>query len=393
MKKIRRFSRWQLIVLVIVLTAVVSGCANVRQGVSWPALELVTINDQPRVLVTYDGQVEAIDPYQGAQIHVLRDEDGEIIRQENGNVSEWIIRGNDYDGSQFFVSPFEVDGNFLFPTYNDRILEIDANAPAVATTNIIELTDGVIADVVVTDDLIYVPYRSQDVVALDSETYQEVWRFDTVEGVWASPLLADGVLYVTSINHRLYAVDAATGEALWSEPVDLEGAIASTPVLYNDALYVGSYSHKMYQVSLNGQIINTYEGNNWIWGSPVIENDILYYTDLSGYVYALNATDLSEIWAERPAKRGIRPAPIVTEDYVVVGSRDGNVFWLNPETGATVQSVEVDGRPELLSDMLYLPADEETGHPELVLIASTDNKRLVMAFNMETFSLQWVYGR
>ncbi len=393
MKKIRRFSRWQLIVLIFILTAVVSGCANVRQGVSWPALELVTINDEPRVLVTYDGQVEAIDPYQGAQIHVLRDADGEIIRQENGNVSEWIIRGNDYDGSQFFVSPFEVDGNFLFPTYNDRILEIDANAPAVATTNIIELTDGVIADVIVTDDLIYVPYRSQDVVALDSETYQQVWRFDTVEGVWASPLLADGVLYVTSINHRLYAVDAATGEALWSEPVDLEGAIASTPVLYNDALYVGSYSHKMYQISLDGQIINTYEGNNWIWGSPVIENDVLYYTDLSGYVYALNATDLSEIWAERPAKRGIRPAPIVTEDYVVVGARDGNVFWLNPETGATVQSVEVEGRPELLSDMLYLPADEETGRPELVLIASTDKKRLVMAFNMETFSLQWVYGR
>ncbi len=393
MKKIRRFSRWQLIVLIFILAAVVSGCANVRQGVSWPALEFVTINDQPRVLVTYDGQVEAIDPYQGAQIHVLRDEDGEIIRQDNGDVSEWIIRGNDYDGSQFFVSPFEVDGNFLFPTYNNRILEVDANTPSIATSNTIELSDGVIADVIVTDDLIYVPYRSQDVVALDSETYQEVWRFDTVEGVWATPLLADGVLYITSINHKLYAVDANSGESLWSEPVDLDGAIASTPVLYNDALYVGSYSHNMYQISLSGQIMNTYEGNNWIWGSPVIVNDVLYYTDLSGYVYALNTTDLSEIWAERPAKRGIRPAPIVTEDYVVVGARDGNVFWLNPETGTTVQSVEVDGRPELLSDMLYLPSDEEAGHPELVLIASTDNKRLVMAFNMETFSLQWVYGR
>lgn len=392
MKKNRRFSRWQLIVLIFILAAVVSGCANVRQGVSWPALEFVTINDQPRVLVTYDGQVEAIDPYQGAQIHVLRDENGEIIRQDNGDVSEWIIRGNDYDGSQFFVSPFEVDGNFLFPTYNNRILEVDANTPSIATSNTIELSDGVIADVIVTDDLIYVPYRSQDVVALDSETYQEVWRFDTVEGVWATPLLADGVLYITSINHKLYAVDANSGESLWSEPIDLDGAIASTPVLYNDALYVGSYSHNMYQISLSGQIMNTYEGNNWIWGSPVIVNDVLYYTDLSGYVYALNTTDLSEIWAERPAKRGIRPAPIVTEDYVVVGARDGNVFWLNPETGTTVQSVD-DGLPELLSDMLYLPSDEEAGHPELVLIASTDNKRLVMAFNMETFSLQWVYGR
>ncbi|GAB5490241.1 MAG: hypothetical protein Phog2KO_04560 [Phototrophicaceae bacterium] len=393
MKKIRRFSRWQLTVLVVLLVAIVTGCANVRRGVSWPSLELVTINDQARVLISYDGQVEAIDPYQGAQIHIIRDAEGEVVRNTNGDVSEWILRGNDYDGSQFFVSPFEIDGNFLFPTYNNRILEVDLNAPAVATTNIIELTDGVIADVVVTGDLIYVPYRSQDVVALDSETYEEIWRFDTVEGVWAAPLLADGVLYIASINHKLYAVDALTGQSLWAEPVDLDGAIASTPVLHNGSLYVGSYSHFMYQISLTGEITNTYEGENWIWGSPVIQNDVLYYTDLSGYVYALNTSDLSEIWSERPAGRGIRPAPIVTDNYVVVAARDGNVFWLNIETGATVQSIEIDGKPELLSDLLYLPADEETGRPELILIASTDNKRLVTALNMQTFSQQWVYGR
>ncbi len=377
--------------IVSLLAIFLAGCANVRRGVSWPDLELVTINEQTRVLVTYNDRIEAIDPYQGGQVHVIRDTDGEVLRDTNGDVREWSVEVKFGNNETVYTSPFIVDDAFIFPTYDNRFIEIDIETAELASEEGIPLTDGVVADAVLTDDLIYVPYRLRDVVALNPETYQEVWRFETEGGVWATPLLIDGILYITSINHKLFAVDAATGESIWSEPVDLEGAIASTPLYYNDFLYVGSYSHKMYQVSLNGQIVNEYEGNNWIWGTPVVEDDVLYFTDLNGWVYALNADDLSEIWSERPVQRGIRPAPLITEDYVVVAARDGSVYWLNRETGLTVQDYPIDGKPELLSDILYLPADEEAGRPELMLIASTDNKRLVSAFNMETFSLQWVY--
>ena len=78
MNKIKNLPRWQLIVLVSLLAVFVAGCANVRRGVAWPDLELVTINEQTRVLVTFNDRVEAIDPYQGAQVHVLRGEDGEV---------------------------------------------------------------------------------------------------------------------------------------------------------------------------------------------------------------------------------------------------------------------------------------------------------------------------
>lgn len=393
MNKTKSLARWQLVALVVILATVIAGCANVRQGVSWPALEFVTINEQPRVLVIYDGQVEAIDPYQGAQVHVVRDEDGEPVRGSNGNLQEWVINGSDYNNAKFFAAPFQENGTFLFPTYTANLLEFDVNTAQIVNPAGIALEDGVLAEVVVTDDLIFVPYRQQDVVALDRETFQEVWRFDTLGGVWATPLLADGVLYVTSIDHNLYALNAEDGTPLWSEPVDLEGAVASTPLLYEGSLYVGGYSHKMFQVSLDGEITAIYEGRNWVWGTPVIVDDVLYYTDLNGYVYALNASNLTEIWMQRPSKRGIRPAPIVTENYVVVAARDGSVYWLDIQTGNTVQTAEIDGRPELLSDILYLPADDEAGLPELILVASTDNKRLVTALNMETFSPQWVYGR
>lgn len=385
-------ARWQLIVLVSLLALVVAGCANVRRGVAWPDIDLVTINDTSRVLVTYNERVVAIDPING-QPHVLRDANDDVVRDSNGDVRDWNVEVKHGNNETFFVSPFVSDDAFIFPTYDDRFLSIDIETAELANEEGIPLTDGVIADVVVTDDLIYVPYRLRDVVALDSQTYEEVWRFETEGGIWSTPLLVDDVLYVTSLNHYLYAIDAITGDAVWAEPVDLEGAVTSTPLFHNGFLYVGSYSHKMYQVNLDGVIVYEYEGNSWIWGTPVIQDDVLYFADLNGYVYALDANNFSEIWSERPSNKGIRPAPLVTEEYVVVAARDGTVYWLNRETGLTVQDSQIEGKPELLSDILYLPADEETGRPELMLVASTDNKRLVSAFNMETFSLQWVYQR
>jgi outer membrane protein assembly factor BamB len=259
----------------------------------------------------------------------------------------------------------------------------------------IPLQSGVLADVATSDDLFFVPYRNGDVQALDRETYEEVWRLDTQEGVWATPVLQDGVLYVSSIDHFLYAVDAETGESVWSNPVDLEGAVAASPLYADGFLYVGSYSHKLYKIDAsNGEIVAEYEGNNWIWGTPVLYEDAIYYTDLSGYVYALNADDLTLIWEERHAERGIRPAPVVTDEFVVAASRDGKVYWLDRETGSLVLDRELEGRPEILSDILLLEADPEAGVDDaIIIVGSTDPGRLVGAFSLENSLPIWVYDR
>ncbi|MCA9915263.1 MAG: PQQ-binding-like beta-propeller repeat protein, partial [Anaerolineae bacterium] len=301
--------------------------------------------------------------------------------------------------AQFFSSPLLMESGsqptLLFPTYSNRMFEVTVDSAQVVDPSGVPLQSGVLAEVAASDNLLFVPYRDGDVVALDRETYDEVWRLDTKEGVWSSPLLQDGVVYATSIDHFLYAVDAESGDPVWDAPVDLEGGAASTP-LYNDGyLYVGSYSHKMYKVdAASGEITAQYEGNNWVWSTPVLLDGILYYTDLSGYVCALNASDLTEVWSERPAEKGIRPAPVVTADYVVVASRDGKVYWLDRETGTLIFDRELEGRPEILSDILLIEANPDAGIDDaLIIVGSADPARLVGAFVLENRSPLWVYGR
>jgi outer membrane protein assembly factor BamB len=167
-------------------------------------------------------------------------------------------------------------------------------------------------------------------------------------------------------------------------------------LLYEGFLYAGSFSHKLFKISLEGEIVTSFEGHNWLFSSPVAEDGIIYYTDLGGYVYALNAEDLSVVWEVRPAERGIRPSPMLIGDYVIVGSRDGRLYRLNRATGAintTTDIVEFKDRVEILSDMLYLPADEATNRPAILLAASTDMGKLVTAFNLDTFTALWTYPR
>lgn len=388
-------ARFRTVALIGVLMLLLVGCANTRQGVSWPAIGSIVLNGQDYILVAYEQQVELLDPSNG-QIVTLRDSDGDVILDDNGNTTRWVIDGSNFENAQFFARPIQITEDnqetLLFPTYNNKLLEFNLSDARPESNAGIAISDGVIAEIVATEDVFYIPYRSGDLVALNRETLDVIWRLDTEEGIWAAPLLVDETLYVTSIDHLLYAVDANSGATLWT--VDLEGAITSSPLFLNDHLYVGSYSHKMYKINLQGDIVAEHEGENWVWGTPVVYEDVLYYTDLSGNVYALDVETLSLVWEAKPATRGIRPAPLVTEDYVVVASRSGVVYWLDRATGAEIFDQELEGTPELLSDLLLIEADENAGiNRDTVVVGSTDNGRLISAFALDNSALIWTYGR
>lgn len=394
MKASKSLARWQVLVLLLIVGLLLTGC-GVRHGVSWPSLDLVTVDGQDLVLVTYNTQVDLIDPY---VVGFDTERRFNLATADTAN-SFWQVNGSNYNGNQFYASPFASSENdrdtATFPVYSNdsfRLLEIYLDSAQAVNTAGSPLTDAVIADTVQGDGLIYVGYRQKDLVALNSETLVEEWRLTTSAGIWAAPLLHDGVLYVPSVDHNLYAVNASSGEVLWQ--LGLEGAITATPLVYEDALYLGSFSHKLFKISLSGEILTSFEGANWIWSTPVVDaNGVLYYGDLSGFVYALNASDLSVVWQSQPTERGIRPAPILVNDFVVVASRDSFVYWLSQSNGQTVQKAEFTGPVEILSDMLYLPADEANNRPPLLLVASTDTGKLVTAYNLETFTPQWVYHR
>lgn len=387
------FTRYRLFAMALMMTVVFTGCVGSRMGVSWPSLGTVIVNGEEQIIVSFTDAMDIVSPINGAAARLVNPSTGEVRRLENGDPRTWKLSGGENDGAQFYVNPIQLgDDTLLVADYNRRLLEVDMVSASVNEV-ISSLQDHVLADMLLVDDVLYVPFQSGDISALPIDGGDPLWTFDTNEGVWSKPILVDDMIVFTSLNHNMYAVNAETGEEIWR--VDLEGGVSSSPLLYNDHLYIGSYAKKVFEVSLDGEILNIFDTQNWVWSTPAVDSEgIIYVADLSGYVHALDTNDsLSPVWSTKVATRGIRPSPVVYEDNIIVASRDGIIYWLDMRDGVTLFDQEVEGRPELLGDLLLLEPNESLGIDEPLIVVSTENTgALLVAFELDGRQT-WVYGR
>lgn len=371
---------------------VLTGCVGARMGVSWPAVGLIDYNGEQNIALAYNNNVAILSPVNGAPLRLINPLNGRPILDSENNPRDWVLQGSANNGAQFYALPTVLDEEtVLVAANNGNLLRVDSVLLEVTRT--IQLDDKVVANVLVVDDIIYVPYQNGGLSARSMEDYREIWRFHTEEGVWAQPLLVGEMLIVASIDHHVYALDRGSGQLIWS--LDLGGSVASTPLLANDRLYVGSFNKMFFELSLDGQILSTYSTQNWVWGSPAIdERGVLYVADLSGYVHALDSErNLQELWSSQVAERGIRSGPVAYQDRVIVASRDGKVYWLDRRDGVLINAREIDNRPELLGDMLMLePSESLDIDAPLLIVTSVDEGRLLIAFELDGRQT-WVYPR
>ncbi len=84
------------------------------------------------------------------------------------------------------------------------------------------------------------------VMAVDIETQEIIWEFETGGAVRSSPALTGSALLVGSEDGKLYALDTDTGEKLWDYQTG--GKISSSPAVVDGVVYVGSFDGKLYAI-------------------------------------------------------------------------------------------------------------------------------------------------
>ena len=109
-------------------------------------------------------------------------------------------------------------------------------------------------------------------------------------------------------------------------------------------IYVGSFARQIFEISTDGKILNQKPTSDWVWGTPVIDNGILYVGDLGGSLYAFDtANNLQQVWVQKVAAGAIRATPLIVGDVIIVGARDQKFYWLKRADGTPV--IESDGKP------------------------------------------------
>ena len=101
------------------------------------------------------------------------------------------------------------------------------------------------SSLVLNDSVIYVG-ADKNLVAVDIESQEILWKYPTEGAVLSSPSIVAENIYFGSKDGRLYAVDAVTGEKVWD--VLTGGEIVSSPAVVDGVIYIGCSDGKVYAI-------------------------------------------------------------------------------------------------------------------------------------------------
>jgi len=220
-----------------------------------------------------------------------------------------------------------------------------------------------------------------NVYALDAESGDLQWTFETAHRVWATPLIVSDTVYLGPMAPHLSPLNQSDGRARGN--FHAGGAFAGTPASWNGTLYIGAFDDKLYAIDADtGSEHWVFAGENWFWGGPAVRDGVIYAADASGNVYALDDAG-KQIW-HRSLDAPVRAGPALSEDgsKLFVGSEDGALHALDTADGFELWVVESEGKilstPVVDGSVVY---GTLIYGPKRILALHVDNGRELWAYS------------
>ncbi len=171
------------------------------------------------------------------------------------------------------------------------------------------------------------------VLSLDASTGMERWFFPTLGSVAASPAVFGPNLIAPAKDGTVYALNRSTGVLVWKASVD---AGISSPAIFGDTVFVGggAFGNPGRVVALN--LLNGSAKWSFTPNGPV-QSSITYAggrvvfatNEDHGTIYALNAMTGTLVWSFEPFPADyILGSPVVADGIVYAPSDNGHVYAL-----------------------------------------------------------------
>ena len=238
-------------------------------------------------------------------------------------------------------------------------------------------------------DKVFVGTENGDVVALNPETGELVWRVKVKGEVIASPAVGEGYVLVNTSAGYLFALHPDTGEQRWmheqesallslrgtSESVIASGGVIfgsgagkvsvliadkgvlawdaaiavpkgatdlsrmvdvdATPIVVDGTIYAIAFNGELVALELRtGRVIWKREYASF--RDMVVEGNTIYLVDSVGKIFAIDRRNGLEQWAQLGLHKHFLTGPAVYKDYLAIGDVEGNLFWLDKNTGEFV---------------------------------------------------------
>ena len=175
--------------------------------------------------------------------------------------------------------------------------------------------------------------------AVNANSGAVIWTKPVANGDASSPAVTSNGVFVSYSCQNVYKFDPATGTQIFHVNSGCSGGGGTTPVFYNDRLYVRDILGDAIFDPNTGQIIGSFNAKN----TPVFSGNRGFFLNGShvlGTFGTLQARDVntnSVLWSFS-GDGFLQSAVLVVNDYVYVGSSQGNLYAVNAATGQQVWS-------------------------------------------------------
>jgi outer membrane protein assembly factor BamB len=244
--------------------------------------------------------------------------------------------------------------------------------------------DGFEGAACIVNGVVYVGCQDEHLYAVDLKTGEKKWEYKTGP-IKAAPSYREGLVYVGDGDGIFHCVEAATGKKRWT--YETGGEISSGANFAGDNILFGSGDEQLYCLSKDGKelwkfkvpggpvmaspavvgdrtfvagcdstlhVLETAKGTEMgsvdIGGqaaaTAAVVGDHLYLGTMSNEVLAITWKKPDIVWRYMPEKKQqpFFASAAVTDNLVVVGSRDRRVHGIDRKSGQPVWTFQTDNR-------------------------------------------------
>ena len=385
---IKRTKARKILFAILALLSLLVGVACTRaptRGWSGP-----TVNEDVLYVGTLDGKVIALTNVSGNSPTVHWEKD--IGGSKGGGF--FACGGGISKPMSTYGTPAIAGGKVYIGGYDGHVYSFTTDE---GSMNDFDTGSSIIGSPIVADDTLFVGNSDGDLYALSLNlTSQPKWVFKTGDKIWATPAVFNGVVYIGSSDHKLYAIDAESGKEIWH--FEAEGAFLSTPAIANDTIYIGACDRKFYAIDVaiedeRQKALSRSEkeaapskaakwvfdkARNWFWTQALVYNGKVWVGSLDKNVYAISENNPDEYQVVCSTRGVIQTPPVlmVSLNLILVGSEDGNVYAIDPQTMSS-KALPFDFGAPILAPMY---ADQEKG---ILFFHAQDGTHTLYALKIE----------
>ncbi|XZQ54733.1 MAG: outer membrane protein assembly factor BamB [Arsenophonus sp.] len=243
-----------------------------------------------------------------------------------------------------------------------------------------DISGEVLSKPIIDNDILLIHTGNGLLHALNSHTGQNKWSIDlgtsglSIRGK-STPTIVYGIAIVGSNTGRISAINISEGQILWQQYIsEIHGKaeighlhdVNITPVIDIDSSTIFAIAYNGDLVSMDmysGQIIwKLYIGSV---NDMIIVNNIIYLVDQNDRVLGIYKSNGVILWTQNALLHRNLTAPIIYDNYLVVGDGEGYLHWLDINSGEfivrnKVNSSGLQSRPIIADDKLLIQAKDGT---------------------------------